>query len=325
MKRPLIGESQVWLTAEGVANSSAKLVAPGSVLVVVRSGILKHSLPIALTTRPVTVNQDVKALTPNQVLAPAYLARLLKHLEPTVLSWVRATTADNFPIESLLDIRVDLPALADQLRIAAILDASDAIRIQRRVLLADFDSLTKSIFDAAFEGEDSRLPRVRLGDVIKWSNGKFLPAKAQTGGPFAVYGGNGVNGTHNEFLYEERRLIIGRVGAYCGVVHLTQPKSWVTDNALIGTLLDPGLTVEYLLPALSVANLNQYAATSGQPSISAGRIADVLIPRPSLADQQKFAAQASAIHAERIRVELALVSDQELFGSLESHAFSGGL
>lgn len=101
MKRPLIGESEVTLTEVGLRNSPAKLVPEGSVLVVVRSGVLKHTLPVALTTRPVTVNQDMKALTPSSTVHAPYLARLLRALQPTVLSWVRATTADNFPIDSL--------------------------------------------------------------------------------------------------------------------------------------------------------------------------------------------------------------------------------
>ncbi|WP_090967499.1 restriction endonuclease subunit S [Nocardioides exalbidus] len=109
MKRAIVSDSSVRLTQAGVDNSPAKLIASGSVLVVVRSGVLKHTLPVALTTAPVTVNQDMKALTPSAEVHPAFLARLVKSLQPRVLTWVRATTADNFPIESLLELDVEIP------------------------------------------------------------------------------------------------------------------------------------------------------------------------------------------------------------------------
>ncbi len=66
MKKWRISDSSVRLTLAGVENSPARIVEPGSVLVVVRSGVLKHTLPVALTTAAVTVNQDLKALTPTR-------------------------------------------------------------------------------------------------------------------------------------------------------------------------------------------------------------------------------------------------------------------
>jgi len=40
-------------------------------------------------------------------------------------------------------------------------------------------------------------------------------------GEYLVYGGNGVNGRHSEYMFEQPQLIIGRVGVYCGAVHIT--------------------------------------------------------------------------------------------------------
>ena len=56
-----IGDSEDHITEEAIRNSAAKLIPAGSVLVVVRSGVLKHRLPVALTRVSVAVNQDVKA------------------------------------------------------------------------------------------------------------------------------------------------------------------------------------------------------------------------------------------------------------------------
>ncbi|MEV8357855.1 restriction endonuclease subunit S [Microbacterium sp. NPDC076895] len=133
MKQHTIDRSAIRLSPTGVANSPAKIVDAGSTLVVVRSGVLKHTLPVAIAARPVALNQDMKALSPKrEFVTPEYLVRLVKAQESRVLRSVRATTADNFPIDTLLGIEIPLPPLPEQRRIAAILDEADALRMARR-------------------------------------------------------------------------------------------------------------------------------------------------------------------------------------------------
>ena len=60
------------ITLDAINNSSTKLIPKGSILFVVRSGILRRTLPVALTTSNVTVNQDIQGLTPNEIL-PEYI------------------------------------------------------------------------------------------------------------------------------------------------------------------------------------------------------------------------------------------------------------
>lgn len=74
MKVFVISDSIDHITEAAIEESSAKLIAPGSVLFVMRSGILAHTFPVARTVVPVAVNQDLKALTPSAPLAPDYIA-----------------------------------------------------------------------------------------------------------------------------------------------------------------------------------------------------------------------------------------------------------
>src|SRR5262245_30186626 len=60
-----IHSSEEYITQTGLDESAARLVPAGSVLLVIRSGILKHTLPIAVARRPVAINQDLKALVPH--------------------------------------------------------------------------------------------------------------------------------------------------------------------------------------------------------------------------------------------------------------------
>ena len=80
---------------------------------------------------------------------------------------------------------------------------------------------------------------------------------------YPVLGGNGINGWHDEYLFEDSKVVVGRVGVYCGCVHISPPQSWITDNALYVAEQGSRLAFVYLVHALTHAKLNQYASQSG--------------------------------------------------------------
>lgn len=110
-------------------------------------------------------------------------------------------------------------------------------------------------------------------------------------GKYPVYGGNGINGFHNEYLIEEPTIVIGRVGAYCGVVHITKAQSWITDNGLYVTTFIRDIEIKFLSQLLTQLNLNQFAKVGGQPSISQKTVTDLKIRLPDLTIQKEIVMQ----------------------------------
>lgn len=226
---------------------------------------------------------------------------------------------------SLGRVLVPLPALLEQHRIASILDKADALRAKRREQLAHLDALPQAIFRQLLSEAGNRLLTHELGDLVSFKSGQFLPAKAQAGGEVAVYGGNGINGYHDVAMFHDPQVIVGRVGAYCGVVHITHGPVWVTDNALILTPTSGELELGYLSIALEAANLNQYKSQSGQPLVSGNRLSTVPIPVPTPLEQRRFVARIEVLSSIRRRLERALAEADALFASLQSRAFRGEL
>jgi restriction endonuclease S subunit len=155
---------------------------------------------------------------------------------------------------------------------------------------------------------DPDWPMVELGEVIKLSSGRGLTQSQMNEGPYLVYGGNGQNGMHADYFVESPNIAIGRVGAYCGAVHLTAPKSWITDNALYVTEYKQEIDRTYLVQVLLQLNLNQFAKVGGQPSISQTTVYERAIPLPPLATQQQIVAEIEAeqalVNANRELIEL---------------------
>ena len=241
----------------------------------------------------------------------------------------RAAAVPGLNREDAYRVEILLPPLEEQRRIAAILDQAETLRTQRRTALALQGSLTQSLFlDMFGDAETNKMgfQIATLGNAIKLKSGNFLPASQMAEkGQFPVYGGNGINGKHDEFMFEEPKIVIGRVGAYCGCVHVTEPRSWVTDNALYIEAFDSALHPEYLAFALSEAKLNQYASQSGQPLISGARIAAVKLLVPPLPLQQTFATRIASIEALKATHRRALAALDALFASLQQRAFAGQL
>ncbi len=86
MKRASIADSEDHVTDAALRASSIALLPTGSVLVVVRGMILAHSFPVAIAATPVTINQDMKALSTADSLSHAFLYWYLVGSGPVIVS-----------------------------------------------------------------------------------------------------------------------------------------------------------------------------------------------------------------------------------------------
>ncbi len=132
---------------------------------------------------------------------------------------------------------------------------------------------------------------VRLGDIISIESGKGLTAAQMVEGSIPVYGGNGITGYHNESFIHEETVVIGRVGFYCGSVHITEKESWVTDNAFITTYPQGSINRNFLVYMLRHMNLGRDNNATAQPVVSGKKIYPLAFPLPPLAEQKRIVAR----------------------------------
>lgn len=87
MRTDLISDTRDHLTQEAISEGRAAIAKKNSLLVVVRSGILAHTLPLAIAETDVAFNQDLKALritTPT--ITPRFLFWFLQASSPQILT-----------------------------------------------------------------------------------------------------------------------------------------------------------------------------------------------------------------------------------------------
>ena len=150
MKTDLLTDSLIRINQLGVDNSTARMVPINSVIMVIRSGILKHTLPVAINAVPITVNQDLKVFIPGEKILARFLAVQFKMHEKDILSGVRAVTADNIEFNSLRKRKMIVPPIELQQKYVSLLEQVDKSKVKVQKALDEtqklFDSLMQQYF-----------------------------------------------------------------------------------------------------------------------------------------------------------------------------------
>ncbi len=135
-------------------------ICPGDVLVSIagtigRVGVVPEDVP------PLNCNQAVAIVRPKKDIHRPFLRHWLESFaaQAQMRGATVTGTISNLSLAQLGNLKVPLPPLPEQRRIAEILDKADALRVKRRAALAQLDTLAKSIFFEIF-GEKLGAPAV---------------------------------------------------------------------------------------------------------------------------------------------------------------------
>lgn len=250
----------------------------------------------------------------------------------------------------LKNTHIPLPPLAEQKRIAAILDAADSLREKRRESVTQLDALLKSTFLELFGdpvinpmawktmlvrdfcvtgtgGTPSRQERKRYyeGGSVPWVKSGELREGVITAS--AEYVTEAAVRETSLKLIPQGALLLAMYGATVGRLGILGIEA-TTNQAVCHIIQDPQLANRlYLFHALAnqVSYLVRRGVGGAQPNISQAIVKGLAIPLPPLDVQQRFAAIAESIERHRVSQLAYLAQLDSLFASLQSCAFRGDL
>lgn len=122
---------------------------------------------------------------------------------------------------------------------------------------------------------------VTIADIAILKNGKKRPTSQ---GTIPVYGGNGIM-DYVDVYNDEYNIVVGRVGAYCGCVYLSEGKCWVSDNA-ISVKAKQGTDNKFLFYLLCNQNINHYHIGGAQPLMTQDIISRIEVSIPKSEEHQ---------------------------------------
>lgn len=161
-----VKSNEIWDTQDKLTPRGAELleeVCVDSLVMVTRSGILKHTFPVAVVKNNCRINQDLKAFVPADKRFSPFLAWCLRGLQPFILKHYRknGTTVQSIVWDEFIRMPIPLPPLAEQKRIVAkieellpLVEEYGAAQKELEALNADFPAaLRESILQDAVQGK----------------------------------------------------------------------------------------------------------------------------------------------------------------------------
>jgi len=139
---------------------------------------------------------------------------------------------------------------------------------------------------------ESHYGMVALGDVTNLYQPKTITSKEiMESGPYKVFGANGVIGYFAEYNHKESEVLITCRGATCGTINISEPKSWITGNAMVAQPIDERLEKLFLYYLLKNTDLSSVISGAAQPQITRQSLSPFQIPLPPLQVQKEIVAE----------------------------------
>jgi type I restriction enzyme, S subunit len=328
---------EITISEKGLKSSAAKWVREDAVMIAMYGATIGR---LGITTYPVTTNQAVAFCIPNPKLGDAkFIFWLLRSMRETLVALGQGGAQPNISQEILKKQIALIPPLPEQRRIVAKLDnltgrtarAREELGRIPRLIKKYRESLITSALSGAWTGDGAKggWTDCKAKELFTWSSGKFLPKSKQANGRIPVYGGNGINGTHDRALVDLPTIVVGRVGAQCGNVYLTGGPAWITDNAIFAQTISERVDPRFALLVLRHSNLNAQSGGTGQPYVNQDNLNDVEFCLPSLREQHSILKRIEAAFAWLDRVATEHANASRLLPKLDqailAKAFRGEL
>ncbi len=126
----------------------------------------------------------------------------------------------------------------------------------------------------------------KFSKLFSWKSGKSISEFKN--GPIPVYGSNGIIGYTDKGNFFNK-IILGRVGAYCGSVEYCPKEFYATDNTLVTTCNEDIISYLYAQYLLKLLKLNSYAGGSAQPLITQSLLNHIKCDIPQIDTQKEIA------------------------------------
>jgi type I restriction enzyme S subunit len=328
-------------------------ILPGDVLLSI-AGTIGRSGVVPACAPAMNCNQAVAIIRTRDSIERQYLRHWLESQQAQAqMAGATVTgTIQNLSLTQVGELKVPLPQLPEQRRIAAILNQADALRAKRREALAQLDSLTQSIFIEMF-GDPVINPRgfpvASLTDVchcysggtpskanaafwdgdVPWFSAKDMKATDLFDSQDHIH--KSVTQSTNLKLLPPNTVAIvvrGMILAHTFPVCVLRVPATINQDlkALIPRRAVQTEFLAYCLRSQSKAVLEKVSeAGHGTKRLDTEGLRQIKVLLPAEGLQQTFANRSQAIESLKVTLRSALAESDALFASLQHRAFAGQL
>ena len=344
-----LGKSQRTLTIKAIEDKKTVTFPKGTLLVACIGDIGKLGITVFNSS---SSNQQITGIKPNTSVDVNYLFYWFKANKELLQHHSNSAVVPIINNKTLEKIKIPLPPIEEQKKIAAILDAADALRQKDKALIAKYEELTQSFFMGMFgdlstneRGWDLKKLKSFIAKGSKINYGVVQPGEFFPNGVPIIRVGDfeGITINHTKLkridpVIDQKHknsklvgdeLLIACVGATIGKVVLVDKrcKGFNIVRATAKVRCSDELNNVFLLSVLRNGFYqNQFkglSRTVAQPTLNIKQIEELDIPVPPKILQNQFAQRVQQIEKQKQLAQQSLQKSEELFNSLLQRAFKG--
>ena len=268
----------------------------GSLVMVTRSGILRHTLPVAELRKPSTVNQDIRVILPQGECCGEWLLQFfISHNKELLLEFGKTgTTVESVDFGKIKDMLLYMPSTVEQQQIGDFFAKLDSLITLHQRKYDKLVILKKSMLEKMFPKDGESVPEIRFaGFTDPWEQRKFSEIvdvcsgrdyKHLDEGPIPVYGTGGYMTSVSEALSHNRDAIgIGRKGTIDKPYLLKSP-FWTVDT-LFYAIPKSDINLEFALCSFLNVDWKSKDESTGLPSLSKESINETVLSVPNVVEQ----------------------------------------
>jgi type I restriction enzyme S subunit len=319
------------ITNKGLRESPARLLEPGTLLMSIFATVGRTAvLAIPAATNQAIVGLRIKTYHLDQ----RYLRHYLDSQAESLKSKSRGVAQDNINTTILKSLRIPLPPLEEQRRIAAILDKaaeiSDANKRRQNLLKAFPLSVYRQMLGDPRQNP-FQWPVFSLGEICLNEDARRVPVKSSDRkamqGRFPYYGASGIIDHVDSYLFDGPRLLVGEDGANLlarssPIAFIADGKYWVNNHAHV--LGENGKAkLRFLEYYFALVDLKPFVTGSAQPKLTRSALDSLPVPLPPLDLQERFESVLTAMNITLAQVKTSNEQALSLINALRHMSFQG--
>jgi len=328
-----IYNSELFITEEGLNNSSAKIFPKNTVLIAMYGATAGQ---VGILRFESSTNQAICGILPNDKIIPEFIYYKFLEGKDKLVKQAVGGAQPNISQIKIKNTPIPIPPLPEQKRIVSILDrafeAIDQAKANAEQNLKNAKELFESYLNRIFSPENPEAlegwEEKKLGKVIKLEYGKPLEkSKRYSNGKYPVYGANGIKSFSDEYYYDKETIVVGRKGS-AGEINLTEEKFWPLDVTYFVVFDKNEVSLFFLYFLMKTLDIPKLAK-GVKPGINRNDVYNLDIIIPPIKTQKQIVAQLDKLQAETNKLEAIYqkkIEDlEELKKSILQKAFNGEL
>ena len=285
--------TELFLTEEGLTNSSARMVSKGDILYALYGATSGETGRSRING---AINQAILAILPHDGYDSEFLMQWLRKSKQNITDIYLQGGQGNLSGAIVKDLEVNFPSLAEQRQIGNYFQSIDKLITLHQQKITLLTKLKKAMLEKMFPKKGSVIPEFRfngfanaweqrkLSDVVdSVDTGKSKFDKEGSSGEYPILGSTSVIGYDDEYDYEGDFILTARVGANAGSLYRYAGKVKISDNTVF---IQASQNIEFLYQLLIRFDIKRLSFGTGQPLVKASELKRLELMMPTDMEEQ---------------------------------------